>query len=219
MRDAFISYSQPDQQCALELVAHLEAQGLTCWMAPRDIAPAADWAEEIIDAIGSARTMVLIFSSSSNASQQVRREVERATHKNVAILPFRIEDVVPSKSLEYFLSSQHWMDAFSGPRPQHYERLCAHLKARLSGQSTGSTGTFPTVPPRSVAPAAPALSAERLGSIEALLAHYVGPVAGHLVKRAARQAHSSEALIAMLAGELDSAAERGEFERRCRALP
>jgi len=37
----------------------------------------------------------------------VRREVQRAVHKQVDILPFRIEDVMPSKSLEFFLSAQH----------------------------------------------------------------------------------------------------------------
>ena len=50
-RDAFISYSQPDHECAFELVARLEADGINCWIAPRDIAPSADWAAEIMDAI------------------------------------------------------------------------------------------------------------------------------------------------------------------------
>lgn len=76
------------------------------------LSSAADWAAEIIDAISTARTVVLVFSGSSNQSPQVRREVERAVHKQVEILPFRIEGVLPSKSLEFFLSSQHWMDAF-----------------------------------------------------------------------------------------------------------
>jgi hypothetical protein len=130
MNDVFISYSQPDAECAIELVARLEAEGIKCWIAPRDITPAADWAAEIIDAISAARLMVLVFSASSNHSAQVRREVERAVHKQVQILPFRIEDVLPSKSLEYFLSSQHWMDAFPAPRDAHYARLCSYLKAR-----------------------------------------------------------------------------------------
>jgi hypothetical protein len=51
--------------------------------------------------------MVLVFSAASNDSPQVRRDVERAVHKNVIILPFRIEEVMPSKSLEFFLSTQH----------------------------------------------------------------------------------------------------------------
>ena len=130
-REVFISYSQPDYACAMELVARVEGEGIDCWIAPRDIAPSADWAAEIIDAISNARVMILVFSASSNDSPQVRREVERAVHKNVSILPFRIESVVPSKSLEYFLSSQHWMDAFPPPREAHYARLCAYLRRQF----------------------------------------------------------------------------------------
>ena len=65
------------------MVERVEAQGIECWIAPRDIAPSADWAAEIIDAISGARTMILVFSANSNESPQVRREVERAVHKNL----------------------------------------------------------------------------------------------------------------------------------------
>ena len=109
-----------------ELVARVESMGIQCWIAPRDITPAADWAEEIIDAIAAARVMVLVFSASANDSPQVRREVERAVHSGVSCLPFRVEDVLPSKSLEYFLSTQHWLDAFPQPREPHYAMLCTY---------------------------------------------------------------------------------------------
>src|SRR5271168_3728848 len=134
-RDIFISYSQPDRECAFELVALLEGQGISCWIAPRDITPSADWAAAIMDAISAARVMVLVCSASSNLSPQVRREVERAVHKELIILPFRIEDVLPSKSLEFFLSAQHWMDAFPPPREPHYARLCTYLKANLAAEA------------------------------------------------------------------------------------
>src|SRR5271170_7516914 len=128
-REVFISYSQPDFQCAMEMVGRIEAEGISCWIAPRDIRPSADWAAEIIEAISAARTMILVFSASSNDSPQVRREVERAVHKQLSILPFRIEHVLPSKSLEFFLSTQHWMDAYTPPRDAHYARLGAYLQA------------------------------------------------------------------------------------------
>ena len=134
----FISYSQADRECAFELVGQLEEQGVQCWIAPRDITPSADWAAEIMDAISAAQVMILVFSASSNQSPQVRREVERAVHRQLSILPFRIEDVPPSKSLEYFLSTQHWMDAFPPPRSAHYARLCSYLKTQLNSPPTAS---------------------------------------------------------------------------------
>ena len=71
--DLFVSYSQPDREAAFTLVQRLEARGISVWIAPRDVSPAADWAAEIIDAITSARLMLLVFSASSNDSGQVRR--------------------------------------------------------------------------------------------------------------------------------------------------
>jgi hypothetical protein len=218
-REVFISYSQPDHACAMELVARVESEAIDCWMAPRDIAPSSDWAAEIIDAISNARVMILIFSASSNDSPQVRREVERAVHKNVNILPFRIEDVMPSKSLEYFLSSQHWMDAFPPPREAHYVRLCNYLKNHLAkAESSGSTspeitGTHPS--PILVKPM-PWDSAE-VARIERLLAGYIGPIARHLVKAAAARASSLEELVLQLAKELESESDRHEFNRRWRS--
>jgi hypothetical protein len=212
-RDIFISYSQPDRECAIELVARLEGQGIACWIAPRDIAPSADWAAEIMDAISGARAMILVFSANSNQSPQVRREVERAVHKQLSILPFRIENVLPSKSLEFFLSAQHWMDAFPPPREPHYARLCAYLKAQLAAA--------PISPPvAAILPAAaPGLhhfDAAELQHIERVLAGYIGPVARHLVKTAALHAAAADDLVGRLANELDSDSERREFTQRCR---
>jgi hypothetical protein len=222
MKDIFISYSQPDAEVAFDVVRHLEAEGIPCWIAPRDITPAADWAAEIIDAISAARLMLLVFSAGSNHSAQVRREVERAVHKQVQILPFRIEDVLPSKSLEYFLSSQHWMDAFPPPREPHYARLCGYLKARGDSMSPiGAGGTMSAAPLAAVA--APvrvtAFQAAELRPIELHLAEYIGPVARHLVKQAASRATGIDDLINRLSAELDGETERRDFANRCRQAP
>jgi hypothetical protein len=220
-KHAFVSYSQPDRECAHAIVAHLEAQGVQCWIAPRDISPSADWAEEIIDAITAARVMVLVFSSSSNQSPQVRREVERAVHKQVSILPFRIEDVTPSKSLEFFLSSQHWLDAFPPPIESHYQRLSSYLKTQAS-QSL-PPGAAPSVskapPPVEAHGAAASLPAPELAHIECVLAGYIGPLAKHLVRRAASRATGRADLIARLTAELDAESDRSAFAQRCKQLP
>ena len=79
--------------------------------------------------------MVLIFSSSANTSKQIKREVERAVAKGVAIIPLRIEDVPLGKTLEYFISSEHWMDALSRPLEPHVERLAGAIRALLARPS------------------------------------------------------------------------------------
>ena len=207
VRDVFVSYSQPDYGCAMELVGRVEQEGINCWIAPRDIVPSADWAAEIIDAISNSRTMILVFSASSNESPQVRREVERAVHKQVSILPFRIENVLPSKSLEYFLSAQHWMDAFPPPLDPHYARLCAYLKAAITQPA----------PVLVSAPAAAPLDPAEVLRIERLLAGYIGPIAKHLVKTAALRAATAEQLVSRVAAELETETDRHEFTRRWRS--
>jgi hypothetical protein len=168
-----------------------------------------------MDALSAARVMVLVFSSSSNHSPQVRREVERAVHKQLSILPFRIEDVLPSKSLEFFLSTQHWMDAFPPPRDAHYARLCSYLRTQLNSEA----GQVPLA----VLPAmgssgwnVQGFDAAQLQHIERQLAGYIGPLAKHLVKAAASRAAGVDDLIGRLAAELDTDPERREFTQRCR---
>ena len=215
-REIFVSYSQPDRQCAFELTDYLEARGLGVWIAPRDVSPAAEWAAEIIDAIASARVFVLVFSASSNDSAQVRREVERAVHKDRRILPFRIEDVMPSKCLEYFLSSQHWLDGFPPPREPHYARLCHSLRQWLSDGDHEPAGR--PVPPATATPTTLArFQASELRSLERHLAQLIGPVARILVRRAAGAAANLEDLERQLAAELDSSEDRRRFLKACQS--
>lgn len=234
-RQVFVSYSHPDRECAMQLTAQLEAQGIAVWIAPRDISPAADWAEEIIEAISAARVMILVFSSHCNTSPQVRREVERAIHRGVPVLPFRIEDVLPSRSLEYFLSTQHWLDAFPPPRQPYYVSLAMHVTAILNGTvslgSSGSVSPMSAQVPGQPVPAAIVSGETRIGvsghnallsldvtemeSLERRMARYIGPIAKVIVKRAAAKATTRDELTHLLAAELDAEAARTEFLQSC----
>ena len=195
----FISHSSYDRGIADPLCAALESQGVACWIAPRDIQPGAEWAEQIIDGIDLADVMLLILSSHANASPQVRREVERAVHRQLALLPVRVENVLPSKGLGYFLGTQHWLDAHAGPIDQHWAAIARAVKALRSK------------------PAAPMpWTPSALAKIQALLAEHVGPVAGALVKRAAARAAHPGALVDALAAEIDEASARSAFVAACR---
>ena len=146
-RDVFISHSSKDKSDAGAALAALEAAGHSCWIAPRDIVPGQDYGEAIIDGIRASRIFLLVLSASSVESPQVRRETERAANAGVAIIPFRIEDVQPSKSLEYFISSAHWLDAFPPPLEPHLDYLVS-VVGRLLGprgaepQPSGAAATM-----------------------------------------------------------------------------
>jgi len=130
--DIFISYAHQDRTIANAVCATLEAHGIRCWIAPRDILPGSDWGEAIIDALQEAKAMVLVFSSGSNDSDQIKREVERAVHQGIAVVPFRIEDVLPNKTLEYFISTQHWLDALTPPLEDHLNHLAETITVLLA---------------------------------------------------------------------------------------
>src|SRR3712207_1798339 len=129
--DVFISHSSKDKNIADAVCATLERNGIRCWIAPRDILPGASWAKSILKAVAEARLMVLVFSRSTQESQHVRREVERAVHHGIAIAPIRVEDVMPADELEYYLSSSHWMDAMTPPFDQHLRHLADKVRVLL----------------------------------------------------------------------------------------
>lgn len=126
--DVFISYSSKDRHVADAMCNKLESNGIRCWMAPRNILAGMDWGGAIMDAIKKCQLMVLVFSSNANASQVIKREVERAASKGVMVVPFRIEDVQPAGSLELYLSTSHWLDALTPPVEQHLQRLVEDVK-------------------------------------------------------------------------------------------
>ena len=67
--------------------------------------------------------MVLIFSSHSNNSPHVLTEVNEAMSTGVIIIPFRIEDIIPSKAMKYLISGPHWLDAMTPPLEKHIQQL------------------------------------------------------------------------------------------------
>jgi hypothetical protein len=140
--DVFISYASYDKPTADATCAILESRRIHCWIAPRDILPGYNYAESIINAIEASKIVVLILSSGSNSSPQVMREIECAVSKGVFILPLRIEDIILSKSMEFYVSSQHWLDALTPPLERHLTKLAETIELILKQlDSHGSTPT------------------------------------------------------------------------------
>jgi serine/threonine-protein kinase len=155
--DVFVSHSHHDKPEADAVCASLEATGIRCWIAPRDIVPGQEWGAAIVDAIRASRVMVLVFSAHANASSQVTREVERAVHTGTVVVPFRIEDVAPERSLEFFLGTPHWLDALTPPFEAHLKHLVAAVTSFLTvreprdGPGSQTQLPFPALDPWGVA--------------------------------------------------------------------
>ena len=157
-RHVIISYSNLDKAAAQKVCQSMEKAGLKCWMAPRDVAPGHDYAEQIMNAISNSAAMVLVLSGASNKSPHVSREVERAVSKQIPIIPFVIEPVKLSQSMEYYVSSQHWLEAIDKPLEKHFPKLAATVKGIMTeglrpGQARETTAEVIGAPKRSKEPA------------------------------------------------------------------
>ncbi|MFH2039129.1 MAG: TIR domain-containing protein [Chloroflexota bacterium] len=130
--DIFISHSSKDKLIADGICANLEAAGLRCWIAPRDIAAGEEWPKAITNAISKSRVMVLVFSANSNASSDVGREIVLAASNNLVIIPFKIENIEPEAGKKYYLAQTHWLEAMNPPTREQIQTLVETVRSVVS---------------------------------------------------------------------------------------
>ena len=137
--DVMISHSTADKLISTTLCERLEAADLRCWIAPRNIAGGEEWTAAILDGIASSQMMLLVFSESANASRHVQREILFATEKKLPILPFRIENVVPTGSLAYCLLGLQWLDGLDPAHDQNIDALIGRVQKILPEKDKGAS--------------------------------------------------------------------------------
>lgn len=121
--DLFISYATENRDIADYLVERIESRGYKCFIAPRNIQTGAEYAVEIIRGISNSTAVLLIFSSKSDKSHYVLREINSAVSRNRPIIPLRIEDFLPSEAMEFYLGPTHWLDAFPKVLDVHLDKV------------------------------------------------------------------------------------------------
>jgi hypothetical protein len=130
--DVFLSHCSKDAVITQAICHYLESKGVRCWMAPRNISSGEIWSSEIMNGIKKTKVTMLLLSEPANNSRYVLREIEQSVSLGHAILPVRLQDIMPSDSLNFFVSSHHWFDAVNGELENHlpklYEGILPHLK-------------------------------------------------------------------------------------------
>jgi WD40 repeat protein len=127
-KDVFISHSSKDSDTAQKICALLEKSGISCWIAPRDVRPGGNYDEEIIDGIETSDSVVMLLSENSNVSHHVKRELEIAINSGKTIFPIRIQNVMPGKSLKYYLAGKQWVEAWQPPMEEKIEQVVKAVK-------------------------------------------------------------------------------------------
>ena len=104
MKEVFISYSTVDLASAETVRNVLESNGLSCWMAPRDIPGGSNYTREIPIAIRNCKVFVLILSKNAQGSQWVLKELDSAVNCGKVILPFMLEDCILNDEFNFLLT-------------------------------------------------------------------------------------------------------------------
>jgi len=123
----FISFSSKDVKLATTICQAIESRGTACWISNRDVKGGENFQEAIIKAIHDAKIMILVFSSNTNNSGEIKKELALASQNGLVVIPVRVEDVMPSGAFAYELSTRQWIDLF-----QDWEFAMEGLTSRIA---------------------------------------------------------------------------------------
>ena len=126
--DVFLSHSSADAADANWLTEYLEERGVKVWIAPRDVRPGREYAEQIQSAIDGCPAIVILVSGDANKSSFVRAETEMAFSQDKRIFPVRTQPVEPGPGLALFLKIKHWTNAYGLQRERALGQLVAEIK-------------------------------------------------------------------------------------------
>ena len=235
----FICFSSADEAVAREVVRFLEAEGLNCWISLRDVPPGQNYQESIIKALEKAKGVIFLFSTSSGASGEIRKELSVAGSLNTPVFPLRLSSITPTGALRYELATRQWIDIFPD-REQALRKLAETIREVMDVAGTAfsdRTEASPMAAPLSKVDSAPASAApppskrraraahapivapssEQFDAIRALLARHIGPIAKVMVQKAATEARTPDDFCERLAAHVSTPSDRAAFLRAARA--
>lgn len=151
MKQVFISYSTKDQPQAEAVRNVIEQNGITCWMAPRDIPGGSNYTKEIPHAIRDCQAFVLMLSQNAQNSPWVLKELDRAVNEGKIILPFQLEDITLNDEFNFLLTGAQRYDAYQ-KKSEALQLLVSRIKAILGPDSQSAEASGQEEAPRKEAP-------------------------------------------------------------------
>ncbi len=93
----FIAFASADKTTGERVTRMFENSGQRCWVFPRDVMPGMAWGDAVVDAIVSAKLVMILASAAGNESTELTQIVEAAFRlspsAHVPIIAFRIDSV------------------------------------------------------------------------------------------------------------------------------
>lgn len=155
-KEIFISYSTRNPKEAAFVCRKLEEAGMRCWIAPRDLLPGTNFADNIEAALAGARCMVLISSRHSVTSPWVEGEVNTAFSNGMPILVYQIEPVQLSGAMKVMIEKFQTLVASGDPEKDagtlaYNAMILTGRTPAPEGYSAAGTRAVPAVRPSAAA--------------------------------------------------------------------
>src|SRR5215510_10186611 len=104
----FVSYSRRDAELVDYIVKKMEAAGIAVWIDREEIKAGKTWRVQIVEAIDTCDAFVLMLSSNSTASDNVRKEIDLAQDSGRAVYIMRLDPVqLPAEMRYQLVGLQH----------------------------------------------------------------------------------------------------------------
>ena len=146
MKEIFISYSTVDAESAETVRNVLEKNGLSCWMAPRDIPGGSNYTKEIPIAIRNCKVFVLVLSKNAQNSHWVLKELDSAVNCGKVILPFMLEDCILNDEFNFLLTGAQRYSAYQ-KKAEAMEKLIGRIQAILAADARDGAPAEPRSAP------------------------------------------------------------------------
>ena len=158
--EVFVSYSRDDGERVLELAAKLRAAGVSLWIDQGGIDAASQWSEQIVNALESAKVLLLMVTESAVHSHNVAKEVVLVSERKGHILPVHLEPTVIPPALKYQLAGIQHVEYFKGKDSDASLKAILRSLERIGVQFAAPQPNAPTAADPGVAAARTAAGGE-----------------------------------------------------------
>lgn len=139
---AFISYAHADAERVYPSIEKLCEHHLNVWY-DREIGSGEDWQEKIATHIKNCSVLVLMLSSTSVLSQNVRNELTMAQNYKKVIIPVFLEMVHLSPGAELQLQTYHWLKKYLLSPSAYYQELISAVAREVNQPVTYASRKIP----------------------------------------------------------------------------
>lgn len=156
----FISYSSYDRPKVLEVEVCLKRAGITAWIDRKFIDGGDNYGSSIVDGIRNSKALLIMCSSASMRSRNVRQEIMLAWKYEKPYLPLLIDEYLLStngfpEQVAYWLEGSQWIEILDSPCTEWVQKVVISLQkldaVPVKGAiSSGTPAPKPIIPHHSI---------------------------------------------------------------------